>query len=185
MLFRSARAQLLELIAFIQADIDYPDDDIERLTPAEQRERVVGIQGQMNHILSTAQKGKIIRDGLKVVIVGKPNVGKSSLMNALLGQNRAIVTDIAGTTRDVIEEYVNLNGIPLKLVDTAGIRETDNIVEQIGVDKAREFVQVADLVLYVFEPTEGLTKEDEEILSLVEDKPIVFRSEERRVGKEC
>ena len=95
-------------------------------------------------MLQNAQKGKLIRDGLRVVIAGKPNVGKSSLLNALLGQERAIVTDIPGTTRDVIEEYINLNGIPLKIVDTAGIRETDNLVEQIGVDRARQFVQNAD-----------------------------------------
>ena len=169
------RAQLLELIAFIQADIDYPDDDIERLTEDEQQQRVQGMIEQIESILQTAQKGQIIRDGLKVAIIGKPNVGKSSLMNALLGQNRAIVTDIPGTTRDVIEEYVNLNGIPLKIVDTAGIRQTDNLVEQIGVEKARAFLKAADLVLYVYEPLLGLNEEDQDILKLIKpDQPVVF-----------
>ena len=146
---KSLRADLLELVAFIQADIDYPDDDIERLTQEQFEERVTNLQNQIAAVLQNAQKGKMIRDGLRVVIAGKPNVGKSSLLNALLGQERAIVTDIPGTTRDVIEEYINLNGIPLKIVDTAGIRETDNVVEQIGVDKAQQFVKNADLVLYV------------------------------------
>lgn len=143
---KQLRADLLELIAFIQADIDYPDDDIERLTAQEQQQRVTALRQQIETVLSSAQKGKMIRDGLRVVIAGKPNVGKSSLLNALLGQERAIVTDIPGTTRDVIEEYINLNGIPLKIVDTAGIRETDNLVEQIGVDKAQQFMKNADLV---------------------------------------
>ena len=142
---RELRADLLELVAFIQADIDYPDDDIERLTPEEYQSRVANLKDQIASVLQNAQKGKIIRDGLRVVIAGKPNVGKSSLLNALLGQERAIVTDIPGTTRDVIEEYINLNGIPLKIVDTAGIRETDNLVEQIGVDKAQQFVKNADM----------------------------------------
>ena len=125
---KTLRADLLEMIAFIQADIDYPDDDIERLTAEQFINRASLIRENITSVLQNAQKGKLIRDGLRVVIAGKPNVGKSSLLNALLGQERAIVTDIPGTTRDVIEEYINLNGIPLKIVDTAGIRETDNLV---------------------------------------------------------
>ena len=116
----------------------------------------------------------MIRDGLKVVIAGKPNVGKSSLLNALLGQERAIVTDIPGTTRDVIEEYINLNGIPLKIVDTAGIRETDNVVEQIGVDKAQQFVKNADLVLYVVDAVQGLTEQDEQMMADVHNQPVIY-----------
>ena len=157
------------LVAFIQADIDYPDDDIERLTPEEYQSRVANLKEQIASVLQNAQKGKIIRDGLRVVIAGKPNVGKSSLLNALLGQERAIVTDIPGTTRDVIEEYINLNGIPLKIVDTAGIRETDNIVEQIGVDKAQQFVKQADLVLYVVDALQGLTEEDTQMLDEIKN----------------
>lgn len=171
---KALRADLLELIAFIQADIDYPDDDIERLTAQQFAERVSALQGQVEAVLQNAQKGKMIRDGLRVVIAGKPNVGKSSLLNALLGQERAIVTDIPGTTRDVIEEYINLNGIPLKIVDTAGIRETDNIVEQIGVDKAQQFVRNADLVLYVIDGVQGLTEQDKQLMADLQNQPVIY-----------
>ena len=171
---KTLRADLLELIAFIQADIDYPDDDIERLTMEQQQERILNLKTQVNAVLKNAQKGKMIRDGLKVVIAGKPNVGKSSLLNALLGQERAIVTDIPGTTRDVIEEYINLNGIPLKIVDTAGIRETDNVVEQIGVDKAQQFVKNADLVLYVVDAVQGLTEQDEQMMADIHNQPVIY-----------
>ncbi|MBQ2776811.1 MAG: tRNA uridine-5-carboxymethylaminomethyl(34) synthesis GTPase MnmE [Peptococcaceae bacterium] len=179
---RELRADLLELVAFIQADIDYPDDDIERLTPEEYQSRVENLKDQIALVLQNAQKGKIIRDGLRVVIAGKPNVGKSSLLNALLGQERAIVTDIPGTTRDVIEEYINLNGIPLKIVDTAGIRETDNLVEQIGVDKAQQFVKNADLVLYVVDALQGLTEEDTQMLDEIKNQHVIYLMNKSDVG---
>ena len=179
---RELRADLLELVAFIQADIDYPDDDIERLTPEEYQSRVENLKDQIASVLQNAQKGKIIRDGLRVVIAGKPNVGKSSLLNALLGQERAIVTDIPGTTRDVIEEYINLNGIPLKIVDTAGIRETDNLVEQIGVDKAQQFVKNADLVLYVVDALQGLTEEDTQMLDEIKNQHVIYLMNKSDVG---
>ncbi len=171
---KQLRADLLEQIAFIQADIDYPDDDIERLTTEQQQERIVHLKEQVAAVLQNAQKGKMIRDGLRVVIAGKPNVGKSSLLNALLGQERAIVTDIPGTTRDVIEEYINLNGIPLKIVDTAGIRETDNVVEQIGVDKAQQFMKNADLVLYVVDAVQGLTEQDHQMMADIQNQPVIY-----------
>ncbi len=171
---KQLRADLLEQIAFIQADIDYPDDDIERLTTEQQQERIVHLKEQVAAVLQNAQKGKMIRDGLRVVIAGKPNVGKSSLLNALLGQERAIVTDIPGTTRDVIEEYINLNGIPLKIVDTAGIRETDNVVEQIGVDKAQQFMKNADLVLYVVDAVQGLTEQDNQMMADIQNQPVIY-----------
>ncbi len=179
---KTLRADLLELIAFIQADIDYPDDDIERLTAEQQQERILNLKAQVANVLQNAQKGKMIRDGLKVVIAGKPNVGKSSLLNALLGQERAIVTDIPGTTRDVIEEYINLNGIPLKIVDTAGIRETDNVVEQIGVDKAQQFVKNADLVLYVVDAVQGLTEQDEQMMADIQNQPVIYLLNKSDVG---
>ena len=179
---KTLRADLLELIAFIQADIDYPDDDIERLTAEEQQQRVINLKTQVANVLQNAQKGKMIRDGLKVVIAGKPNVGKSSLLNALLGQERAIVTDIPGTTRDVIEEYINLNGIPLKIVDTAGIRETDNVVEQIGVDKAQQFMKTADLVLYVVDAVQGLTEQDTLMMEDIQNQPVIYLLNKSYVG---
>lgn len=179
---KTLRADLLELIAFIQADIDYPDDDIERLTAEEQQQRVVNLKTQVANVLQNAQKGKMIRDGLKVVIAGKPNVGKSSLLNALLGQERAIVTDIPGTTRDVIEEYINLNGIPLKIVDTAGIRETDNVVEQIGVDRAQQFMKTADLVLYVVDAVQGLTEQDTLMMKDIQNQPVIYLLNKSDVG---
>ena len=179
---KTLRADLLELIAFIQADIDYPDDDIERLTAEEQQQRVINLKTQVANVLQNAQKGKMIRDGLKVVIAGKPNVGKSSLLNALLGQERAIVTDIPGTTRDVIEEYINLNGIPLKIVDTAGIRETDNVVEQIWVDKAQQFMKTADLVLYVVDAVQGLTEQDTLMMEDIQNQPVIYLLNKSDVG---
>ncbi len=179
---KQLRADLLELIAFIQADIDYPDDDIERLTAEQQQERILNLKAQVAAVLQNAQKGKMIRDGLRVVIAGKPNVGKSSLLNAMLGQERAIVTDIPGTTRDVIEEYINLNGIPLKIVDTAGIRETDNVVEQIGVDKAQQFMKNADLVLYVVDAVQGLTEQDHQMMADIQNQQVIYLLNKSDVG---
>lgn len=181
---KTLRADLLEMIAFIQADIDYPDDDIERLTAEQFINRASLIRENITSVLQNAQKGKLIRDGLRVVIAGKPNVGKSSLLNALLGQERAIVTDIPGTTRDVIEEYINLNGIPLKIVDTAGIRETDNLVEQIGVDRARQFVQNADLVLYVLDAAQGMTEEDISMLKELDGQTVLYLLNKSDLGIE-
>lgn len=181
---KTLRADLLEMIAFIQADIDYPDDDIERLTAEQFINRASLIRENITSVLQNAQKGKLIRDGLRVVIAGKPNVGKSSLLNALLGQERAIVTDIPGTTRDIIEEYINLNGIPLKIVDTAGIRETDNLVEQIGVDRARKFVQNADLVLYVLDAAQGMTEEDISMLKELDGQTVLYLLNKSDLGIE-
>ena len=124
------RDELLELIAYIEADIDFPEDDIERLSPEEQEKRITDLIKKISEIIDTQKRGKIIREGLNLVIVGKPNVGKSSLLNALIRENKAIVTDIPGTTRDVIEDFINLNGIPIKVIDTAGIRETADVVEK-------------------------------------------------------
>ncbi len=171
---RQLRADILAVIAYIQADIDYPDDDIERLSAAEMQEQISQILTQVENLTDTIKKGQIMRDGLKTVIIGKPNVGKSSLMNALLGHERAIVTDIAGTTRDAIEEYVNLKDIPLKIIDTAGIRQTNDKIEQIGIDKAKSFLSASDLVLFVLEPMAGLTTEDEQIIAQIADKPVIY-----------
>ncbi len=124
-------------------------------------------------MLKSSSEGRILREGLSTVIVGKPNVGKSSLLNYLIQDNKAIVTEVAGTTRDILEEYVNVNGIPLKLVDTAGIRETDDIVEKIGVERSREALKGAELILYVMNNNEELTPEDIELLESVDDKKVI------------
>src|SRR5699024_10243293 len=121
----------------------------------------------------SSAEGRILREGLSTVIVGNPNVGKSSLLNYLIQDNKAIVTDVAGTTRDILEEYVNVNGIPLKLVDTAGIRETDDVVEKIGVERSPEALKDAELILYVMNNNEEITKEDIELLETIDDKKVI------------
>ena len=133
----------------------------------------IALRAEIKSLYDSAECGKVLRDGLKTVIVGKPNVGKSSLLNYILGENRAIVTEIAGTTRDVIEEFVNIKGIPLKIVDTAGIRETEDIVEKIGVEKSKESLNSADLVIIVLDSSKELTDEDREILEQAVDKKTI------------
>lgn len=169
-----ARTDLLNVLAFIEADIDFPEEDIEELTAGEQLSLLRRVNNELRKILKTARSGKIIREGLDVVIIGKPNVGKSSLLNALVRENRAIVTDIPGTTRDVIEEYINLGGVAIKIVDTAGIRQTEDLVEKLGVDKSKELINKADLVLFVLDSEAELSEEDKEILSLLHDKETIM-----------
>ena len=142
---RDARERVLELVAFIQADLDYPEDDIERLTDDELAVRVGDVRADLAILIATAQRGRIYREGIKMVIMGAPNVGKSSLLNALLGRDRAIVTDIAGTTRDVVTEHLTIHGVPVEILDTAGIRATDDAIEAIGVERAQAASQEADL----------------------------------------
>lgn len=167
------RHQLLSMIAQLEAAIDFPEDDIEELTSRNVAVELETLQIEIAELITTAYTGRILREGLKTVIIGKPNVGKSSLLNILLGENRAIVTNIPGTTRDVIEEYVNIGGIPLKIVDTAGIRETADAVEQIGVEKTREVMVNADLILVVLDASEMLTVEDKEVLSLLDGRQAI------------
>ncbi len=167
------RNTLIEAIAHVEATVDYPEEDLEEITSVKVSEIVKGQIIKINDLISTADEGKIIREGLKVVIVGKPNVGKSSLMNVLLKENRAIVTDVPGTTRDVIEEFVNLEGIPLKIADTAGIRETDDVVEKIGVSKSREMIEEADLVIFMLDKSRVLDKEDMDIIEYLNNKKYI------------
>ncbi|NMB07330.1 MAG: tRNA uridine-5-carboxymethylaminomethyl(34) synthesis GTPase MnmE [Tissierellia bacterium] len=167
------REILLNIIAHIEANIDFSDEDIEEIDYKELEEQANLVREKIEKLLSTASKGRILRDGLNTVILGKPNVGKSSLLNAILRENRAIVTDIPGTTRDIIEEYVNIDGIPLKIIDTAGIRDAENIVEQIGVDRAKDMVNKADLIIAVFDASETLTDEDFHIIDIIQDKNTI------------
>ncbi|MBS5788692.1 MAG: tRNA uridine-5-carboxymethylaminomethyl(34) synthesis GTPase MnmE [Clostridioides difficile] len=172
---RSLRDKVTELLAHVTVAIDYPEEDIEFITYNTLKEKTEELEKEIKKLYDSSESGKIFREGLKTVIVGKPNVGKSSLLNLILGEKRAIVTDIPGTTRDVIEEFVNIRGIPIKIVDTAGIRETEDVVEKIGVEKSRESLLKADLVIMVLDYSEKLTDEDLEILeSIDKNKTIVL-----------
>ncbi|HHH5363055.1 TPA: tRNA uridine-5-carboxymethylaminomethyl(34) synthesis GTPase MnmE [Streptococcus pyogenes] len=169
-LINDTRQEILNTLAQVEVNIDYPEyDDVEEMTTALLREKTQEFQSLLESLLRTAKRGKILREGLSTAIIGRPNVGKSSLLNNLLREDKAIVTDIAGTTRDVIEEYVNIKGVPLKLVDTAGIRETDDLVEQIGVKRSKKALQEADLVLLVLNASEKLTDQDRALLNLSQD----------------
>lgn len=158
------RDQLLNVMAKIEVTLDFPDDELDRSSDLKLRDELSEIRDQIDELLATSDKGKILREGVYVVIAGKPNVGKSSLLNALLDEQRAIVTEIPGTTRDVIEEYINLEGIPLRLTDTAGIRETTDIVESIGVAKSRQSISHADLIILVLDLSRPLSAEDFELI---------------------
>lgn len=166
-LINNTRQEILNTLAQVEVNIDYPEyDDVEEMTTALMREKTQEFEALLTRLLKTAKRGKILREGLSTAIIGRPNVGKSSLLNNLLREDKAIVTDIEGTTRDVIEEYVNINGVPLKLIDTAGIRETDDIVEQIGVERSRKALEEADLVLLVLNASEKLTPQDRELIKI-------------------
>lgn len=169
------REYMLNTLALIEYSVDFTEDDeeVDESVPIRIMEQLSKANTEMNMLLKNADEGRIIRDGLKLAIVGKPNVGKSSLLNALLKEKRAIVTDIPGTTRDVIEEFINLDGIPVKVIDTAGIRETDDIVEQIGVEKSREKMNEADLVIFVLDSSRVLDDEDREIIERLKDKKYI------------
>lgn len=170
---KQLRHNVTEVLAHLEVAIDFSEEDVEEITYQTLSEKAHELRTEIKKLYDTAESGKILRDGLKTVIVGKPNVGKSSLLNSILGENRAIVTDIAGTTRDVIEEFVNIKGIPLKIVDTAGIRETEDVVEKIGVEKSRESFNTADLVIMVLDASRELSKEDIDILEKLENKKTI------------
>ena len=170
---RELRFKVTEVLAHLEVSIDFAEEDVEEITYKTLRENAEDIKREIKKLYDTSESGKILRDGLKTVIIGKPNVGKSSLLNSILGENRAIVTDIAGTTRDVIEEFVNIKGIPLKIVDTAGIRETEDIVEKIGVERSKESYNTADLVIMVLDSSRPLSQEDREILETLENKKTI------------
>ena len=167
------RKQIIHSVAFIESALDDPEHYSVDGFSDELREQVEKIIKQLNEFLENADNGRILKEGIQTVIVGKPNAGKSSVLNVLLGEERAIVTDIAGTTRDTLEESIQIKGIPLNIIDTAGIRDTNDLIEKIGVDKAKELLKKADLVLYVVDTSDPLTKDDEEIMQLIEGKQTI------------
>ncbi|MBR5589048.1 MAG: tRNA uridine-5-carboxymethylaminomethyl(34) synthesis GTPase MnmE, partial [Phascolarctobacterium sp.] len=167
---RGLRTDLVDIIVNLEAVIDYPEEDIEDVTFNKVQESITNSCDKIHHLLAHAHTGKILREGLRTAIVGRPNVGKSSLLNALLKEDRAIVSEYAGTTRDVIEEQLLLDGVPLVLADTAGIRQTDDFVEAIGVERSKQHLQDAELVICVVDGSEKLTPEDEDILEAAQSK---------------
>lgn len=169
-LIENLRQDILNTLAQVEVNIDYPEyDDVEEMTLKLLGEKTTIIKDRIDGLLSTAKQGKILRDGISTAIVGRPNVGKSSLLNALLREEKAIVTDIEGTTRDTVEEYINIRGVPLKLVDTAGIRDTEDVVERIGVERSKKALMEAELVLLLLNQSEALTAGDHELLALTQD----------------
>lgn len=168
------RKTIISLLADIEATIDYPEYDIEEVTNKRILESLLEVEKKIDLMEKSFENGKIIRDGIKTAIIGRPNAGKSSLLNVILKEERAIVTDIEGTTRDTIEEYIQIDGIPLKIIDTAGIRNANNEVEQIGVKKAIEIAKDSDIVIAIFDISKELTDEDEEILKLVKEKNAII-----------
>lgn len=170
-LITDLRTDLLNIIAHIEVNIDYPEyDDVIELSNNIIKPDIIKLQDKINKLLEKANYGKIIKDGVKTAIIGRPNVGKSSLLNALLREERAIVTEIQGTTRDTVEGNINIGGIILNLIDTAGIREASDVVEKIGIDKAKKTIEEAELVLFVLDNNQGLTEEDKTLLELTKHK---------------
>ncbi|WP_434737800.1 tRNA uridine-5-carboxymethylaminomethyl(34) synthesis GTPase MnmE [Limosilactobacillus vaginalis] len=170
-LIRKLRKDILDVLAQVEVNIDYPEyDAVEEMTTKILKEKATEIRQRIEALLKTAKQGKVLREGLATAIIGRPNVGKSSLLNSLLHEDKAIVTNVAGTTRDVIEEYVNVDGVPLKLIDTAGIRDTKDQVEKIGVERSRKALDAADLILLLIDNSEELTAEDRELLEATKDK---------------
>ncbi len=171
---KDIQERLYQIVVEVEASIDFPEDDLPDVELSEIEGNLELTLSEIAELLSTADDGKILREGLKTVITGKPNVGKSSLLNTLLDENRALVTDIPGTTRDSIEEVVNLQGVPLRLIDTAGIRESTDVVERLGVARSLDLLQEADLVLHVLDRSEPLTNDDFDVIKRTRDKKRIM-----------
>lgn len=169
------RTDLLSIIAHIEVNIDYPEyDDVIELSNNLIKPKIEALITKIKKLINKSSYGKIIKDGLKTAIIGRPNVGKSSILNALLREDKAIVTEIQGTTRDIVEGSINIGGIILNLIDTAGIRESSDLIENIGISKAKKMIEEAELILFVLENNQSLTKEDEELLKLTEHKKRII-----------
>ena len=171
---KEIQQEILDIMADIEASIDYPEYDIEETTNKKIEKTLDRVEEKLKKLEESFKNGKILKEGIKTAIVGKPNVGKSSLLNMILGENRAIVSDVEGTTRDTIEEYINVKGIPLKIIDTAGIRNTNDEVEQIGVKRSISTTNDAELIIAVFDDSRAFDEEDEQILSLIKDKNAII-----------
>ena len=175
LLIKKLRQEIVEVLANIEVNIDYPEyEDIEEVTHEILIPKISNIQKKVETIIKESTNGKIIKEGIKTAIIGRPNVGKSSLLNRLIEEDKAIVTEIAGTTRDIVEGQLNLDGIILNIIDTAGIRQTDDIVEKIGVNKSLELINNAELILYVLNNNEFLTDEDKDIISKLDSKKCIY-----------
>ena len=170
---KEIRADLVDILVNITVNIDYPDEDIEVITYENLISGLAAVKTKVDSMLATADTGRILREGLNIAIIGKPNVGKSSLMNALLRETRAIVTEIPGTTRDTIEEALTIRNIPVKLTDTAGIRHTDDVIEKIGIEKSKESFNKADLIIFMVDNARPLDDEDREIIEYIGDRKVI------------
>ncbi len=168
------KQEILDVMVNIEVAIDYPEYDVEEVTNNEIMNMLNSVEIKLNKLEKSFDNGKILKEGIKTAIIGKPNAGKSSLLNRILKEDRAIVTEFEGTTRDTIEEYVNINGIPLKLIDTAGIRNAKDEVEKIGIHKSKEIAKNADLIIAIFDASKDLSKEDKEILEIIKGKKVII-----------
>ena len=180
---RAIRKDMLDLLVEVTVNIDYPDEDIEELTYKKLIESIENIREKIEQLLSSADSGRILREGLNAAIVGKPNVGKSSLMNALLKESRAIVTEIPGTTRDTIEEMISIRGIPVRLTDTAGIRKTQDVIEKIGIEKSKEAFNEADLVIFILDGSREPDEEDFEIIDVIGERKAIVLINKSDLGR--
>ena len=171
---KDIKNKIMDVMVNIEVTIDYPEYDVEEVTKNQIINMLDEVYPELKDLESSFDNGKILKEGIKTAIIGKPNAGKSSLLNAILKEDRAIVTEFAGTTRDSIEEFVNINGIPIKLIDTAGIREATDEVEKIGINRSKEIAKDADLIIAIFDATKELSKEDLEILDIIKDKKYII-----------
>lgn len=180
---KDIQGEILNLMADIEASIDYPEYDIEETTNKKINDTLDSVEEKLLKLKNSFENGKILKEGIKTAIIGKPNVGKSSLLNLILGENRAIVSDIEGTTRDTIEEYINIKGIPLKIVDTAGIRKTNDEVEKIGVGRSINNISNAELIIALFDDSRTFDDQDQKILDLIEGKKTIILINKIDLGK--
>ena len=180
---KDIQGEILNLMADIEASIDYPEYDIEETTNKKINDTLNSVEEKLLKLKNSFENGKILKEGIKTAIIGKPNVGKSSLLNLILGENRAIVSDIEGTTRDTIEEYINIKGIPLKIVDTAGIRKTNDEVEKIGVERSINNINDAELIIALFDDSRTFDDQDQKILDLIEGKKTIILINKIDLGK--